>query len=60
MEHVYPIFIDFDLFQDGCGPGIIVPESGGKGQLLVVVDFRFSVSDVKETSSRPGCGPSYL
>ena len=55
-----PVFIEFDVFKDLGGALVVIPESGGQGQLFVPGDLFPAVRDVKDTSpGRPG-GPSYL
>jgi hypothetical protein len=60
MKQIGPIFIDFDLLENGSSPLVIVPKARRKRQLLVLINFLFSVLNVKETSSEPEFGPSYL
>lgn len=54
-----PILIYFNVFENGRGPGIIVPETGTKGKLFVVIYLGISVLDVKETSLSRQCGTAY-
>jgi hypothetical protein len=58
MVHFRPILIVLDIFQDGRGTLVVIPESRGQRQLFIVVDFGYAVIVVKETSSRPKHGLS--
>jgi hypothetical protein len=56
----YPIFVDFYILQDLGSPLIVVPETRRQGKLFVPGDLLPFIRDVKDTSSRPPGGPSYL
>jgi hypothetical protein len=60
LVEFYPVLVQLDVFEDLGGAFVVVPESGGQGQLFVPGDLFPAVRDVKDTSpGRPG-GPSYL
>jgi hypothetical protein len=50
-----PVLVQLYIFQDLCGPNIVVPKTFAYRALFVFCNFISSVSDVKETS--PGRKP---
>lgn len=57
---LHPIFIELDVLEDLCSPGIIIPETGRKSELLIICYLVAPVGNVKETSPIPTAGTSYL
>jgi hypothetical protein len=55
-----PVFVQLGFLQDGRSTSVIIPKSGRKGKLFIVIYFMLAVLDVKETSSGQAHGPSYL